>query len=98
MFPLNLYARVRFAIASCTRDRGCSAHPVFPAPSILGGRRKLQNSGASRRGEEMVCLKAERSQRIGDIVRRCHVNADQAPRSRAFDILGQIIEEYDARG
>ena len=24
-----------FLCASCTRDRGCSAHPAFPAPSVL---------------------------------------------------------------
>ena len=33
MLPLNLYARVRFVLCNCARDRGCSAHPVFPAPS-----------------------------------------------------------------
>jgi hypothetical protein len=43
--PLNLYARVRFFAHSCTRDRGCSAHPAFPAPSLLGGRMLTQNSG-----------------------------------------------------
>ena len=31
--PLDLYARVRTSLCHCTRDRGCSAHPVFPAPS-----------------------------------------------------------------
>jgi len=24
-----------FPCASCTRNRGCSAHPVFPAPSSV---------------------------------------------------------------
>src|SRR5260370_37771323 len=24
-----------FFCAACTRDRGCSVHPVFPAPSLL---------------------------------------------------------------
>ena len=33
--------------AHCTRDRGCSAHPVFPAPSL--GESFGQTSGASRR-------------------------------------------------
>ena len=38
MPPLNLYARVRiFTRAFCTRDRGCSAHPAFPAPSSCFG-------------------------------------------------------------
>ena len=37
VFPLNLYARVPvFQSIKCTRDRGCSAHPVFPAPSLEG--------------------------------------------------------------
>src|SRR5882672_3135052 len=30
-----------FLCASCTRDRGCSVHPVFPAPSSLS-RAKIQ--------------------------------------------------------
>ena len=33
----------------CTRDRGCSAHPAFPAPSSFGGARSTQASGAARR-------------------------------------------------
>src|SRR5437588_9564075 len=34
----------------CARDRGCSAHPAFPAPSRFEGSRKyLQTSGAMRR-------------------------------------------------
>ena len=41
MSPLNLYARVRFFSYFCTRDRGCSAHPVFPAPSLEGRLRPL---------------------------------------------------------
>src|SRR5215216_3362428 len=34
-----------FLCANCTRDRGCSVHPVFPAPSHFGGQTK-QSSGA----------------------------------------------------
>jgi hypothetical protein len=26
-----------FSVRNCTRDRGCSVHPVFPAPSDFGG-------------------------------------------------------------
>jgi hypothetical protein len=54
VFPLNLYARVRFFIYLCTRDRGCSAHPVFPAPSLLGGS-IINNSGALRCENAEVC-------------------------------------------
>src|SRR6476659_3679543 len=40
-----LYARVRTSCAHCTRDRGCSAHPAFPAPSDFRGRELLTNLG-----------------------------------------------------
>jgi len=57
MPPLNLYARVRFFVHVCTRDRGCSAHPAFPAPSCsYRGWQSTQSSGASRRGVANVCL------------------------------------------
>jgi hypothetical protein len=36
VLQLYLYARVRFLRTICTRDRGCSKHPAFPAPSSLG--------------------------------------------------------------
>ena len=35
--------------AVCTRDRGCSVHPAFPAPSSFRGWQSTQSSGASRR-------------------------------------------------
>jgi hypothetical protein len=37
MLRLYLYARVRFFAHFCTRDRGCSKHPAFPAPSYFLG-------------------------------------------------------------
>ena len=40
--------------AHSTRDRGCSAHPVFPAPSHREGRATRHNSGASRRENALV--------------------------------------------
>src|SRR5664279_2107472 len=47
-----------FLCASCTRDRGCSAHPVFPAPSLF---KRVRNLGASSRetcGENVeLCLR-----------------------------------------
>ena len=40
-----------FFWALCTRDRGCSAHPAFPAPSAHRARARLtQHPGRSRRG------------------------------------------------
>ena len=39
-----------FVCANRTRDRGCSKHPVFPAPSIsIEGQTKMQTSDAMRR-------------------------------------------------
>ena len=50
MFSAALYARARTFCAHCARDRGCSAHPAFPAPSDFEGAKSyLQTSGASRR-------------------------------------------------
>ena len=45
----------------CTRDRGCSAHPAFPAPSFWAN--VLSNLGRSCRGNasayHLGCLKCE---------------------------------------
>jgi hypothetical protein len=39
-----------FPCVHCTRDRGCSVHPAFPAPSVFwGGDKFMQASGAMRR-------------------------------------------------
>jgi hypothetical protein len=40
MFSAALYARVQFCLCYRTRDRGCSAHPAFPAPSVFEGETK----------------------------------------------------------
>ena len=40
----------------CTRDRGCSAHPVFPAPSFEG-REFEQSSGETSREIAKLCLR-----------------------------------------
>ena len=57
--PLNLYARVRFFVHFCTRDRGCSAHPAFPAPSCsFRGchRRKARAHRAARMRTHILSL------------------------------------------
>src|SRR6476620_10869028 len=36
-----------FFCALCTRDRGCSAHPVFPAPSVSRAPKLTENLGRS---------------------------------------------------
>src|SRR6266702_8438128 len=53
-----------FSCAYCTRDRGCSAHPVFPAPSFLGeGQKFTHNSGALRSEIASTCLDMESNRR-----------------------------------
>ena len=34
-----------FPVHHCARDRGCSAHPVFPAPSTVSGANEMANLG-----------------------------------------------------
>ena len=43
-----------FFVRNCTRDRGCSVHPVFPAPSVLkeGERRCKPRACHAPRGRE----------------------------------------------
>ena len=52
--PLDLYARVRTSLCHCTRDRGCSAHPVFPAPSF--GRELRSCLGRIRAARSRNCI------------------------------------------
>src|SRR5216683_4232197 len=51
-----------FLCATCTRDRGCSAHPAFPAPSMIEGTdrsSKARANHAARRRTRICCLKME---------------------------------------
>ena len=45
----------------CTRDRGCSVHPAFPAPSFFRGtpKRKPRAPAAARTRTCICCLKSE---------------------------------------
>src|SRR5665213_3750054 len=63
-----------FSVHQCTRDRGCSAHPVFPAPSFfLGARTNLKNSGKSLSRERGVlsCRHCEEHLRRSNPVLLC---------------------------
>src|SRR5215207_10836001 len=52
-----LYARVRLCAIFSTRDRGCSAHPAFPAPSLLReGQTNWKTSGKPCRENEDACF------------------------------------------
>jgi len=58
MLSAALYARVQPFSTIRTRDRGCSAHPAFPAPSGFGGRKLPANLGrnASREREGVFAM------------------------------------------
>jgi hypothetical protein len=57
-----------------TRGYGCGGHPAFPAPSDFEGR-TWQNSDASRRGREELCL---------ELARHCEERSDEAIQSPSF--------------
>ena len=57
MLPLPCMLVCIFVCANRTRDRGCSKHPVFPAPSNFEeGQTKMQASGEMRREKANVRL------------------------------------------
>ncbi|MEH2524467.1 hypothetical protein V1288_002376 [Bradyrhizobium sp. AZCC 2176] len=49
MLPLPCMLVCSFVCANRTRDRGCSKHPVFPAPLFSERANEMQTSGALRR-------------------------------------------------
>ncbi len=56
-----------FLCASCTRDRGCSAHPAFPAPSVFGGQASCKaraHRAARMRSHIQPSLRASAKQSI----------------------------------
>src|ERR1700712_3743962 len=59
--------------AHCTRDRGCSAHPAFPAPSVFRGKR-FSTTRALGCGIAEVCL-------MGSIAPHLPVSSPESGRS-----------------
>lgn len=56
MPPLGLYARARIHPLHCARDRRCSAHPAFPAPSRFRGRTLTRLGRLVPRDREVMCF------------------------------------------
>ena len=57
MFPLTCMLVCAYCATFGTRDRGCSVHPAFPAPSVSReGQRDLKNSGKTCREIARSCL------------------------------------------
>src|SRR5205809_5360555 len=46
-----------------TRDRGCSAHPAFPAPSIFEGGKEFASLGRNRAARIIFVVPDKRAQR-----------------------------------
>ena len=68
----HLYARARTSCAHSARDRGCSVHPVSPAPSdSFRGAKLSQTPGAPRRGNAKACLPVIPAQRLCRCRWRC---------------------------
>src|SRR6476620_2771038 len=66
MLSAALYARVHYLPPHRTRDRGCSAHPAFPAPSVWRGGKLLAKLGriVPRDREGVFFRHCERSEAI----------------------------------
>jgi hypothetical protein len=64
---LYLYARVRSLCNICTRDRGCSKHPAFPAPSRLR-ERKFSKPRAQRAARTPTHIQLSSPAKAGDPV------------------------------
>src|SRR5437879_3973909 len=58
-----------FVSANRTRDRGCSKHPVFPAPSDFRGAPTMQTSGDQRRENAKLYPPSLRAQRSNPSLR-----------------------------
>ena len=76
MLPLPCMLACNFVCANRTRDRGCSKHPVFPAPSI---------SKRAKRRCKPRAISAARSRRY--VIRRMG-RAKRNPSSRAPTLMG----------
>ena len=72
-----------FLCIDCTRDRGCSAHPVFPAPFLEGAELNLQTSdkAMSREREHISTLRHSGARAVRAMVSNCAPGIDN-PRAR----------------
>ena len=84
-----------FTCASCTRDRGCSAHPAFPAPSAFEGKGSSKTRAqCAARTRNCIRRHCERSEAIhsffvprGGLLRfaRNDVDGSQPPTYAGYD-------------
>src|ERR1700676_3971673 len=71
-----------FSCATCTRDRGCSAHPVFPAPSVERGWKVTQGLILKARAFRAARMRTHILKlfeiRIRILPRHCEERSDEA--------------------
>jgi len=70
--------------AHCTRDRGCSVHPAFPAPSLF-----------SKRGKELV---KPRTRRAAGTRVACRMTSEGIVQMRGPEIPVPALAEIEVRG
>src|SRR5882757_4321756 len=67
-----------FFCATCTRDRGCGVHPVFPAPSVVDEGELDANLGRNAPRECGPISSWLFEIRIGSLARHCEERSDEA--------------------
>src|SRR5258705_576398 len=91
-----------FVCANRTRDRGCSKHPVFPAPSDFEeGQTKMQTSGEMRREKAKICppvIASEAKQSMSRHKERMDCFASLAMTWRGCGVLDRPVEPGDDTG
>ena len=96
MLSAALYARVHFVLCYRTRDLGCSAHPVFPAPSHFEGKEFSGKARAYRAARMRSCVyrHCERSEAIhAAATTKCGLLCRFAPRNDAVRCLKSNLEQ-----
>src|SRR5882672_7762680 len=91
-----------FFDAHCTRDRGCSAHPVFPAPSVIEEGQVLAKLGrdAPRDREGIFTrhrLRRRATQFVGWAKRSVPTFRDNALREMVGTAQARLCPPYEAR-
>ena len=72
-----------FVCANRTRDRGCSKHPVFPAPSVLkGGKRRCKPRAISAARSRSRIRVGWVSRKRNPILRDCMTRRELSPLSK----------------
>jgi hypothetical protein len=84
-----------FFVQHCTRDRGCSAHPAFPAPFLLSRERPYANPRAiSAARMRRYVWKWQRKHHTLAVIARLDLVKPGDPVRRGFSVLSLTSLEY----